>query len=92
MQMRICMPIGFITMIVAVIVRKNNHKTSALLNAATSCPISIFFIVGFAGLVLMGVAAAILDSADSKSNWIEQTINTVAQLSILIGAILLAVM
>ena len=41
------------------------------------------------GMVLMGVFAAKLDSADVRSNWIEQLTNTIAQASIFTGILFL---
>ena len=49
----------------------------------------IFFAVGVIGMVLMGVFAAKLDSADVRSNWIEQLTNTIAQAAIFTGILFL---
>lgn len=53
--------------------------------AIVSFPSVIFFAIGMIAMVLMGVFAAKLDSADVRSNWIEQLTNTIAQASIFVG-------
>lgn len=88
-QMRIFMPIGMIIMIVSLIVNRRAIDGAAVWQAVTSMPALVFFVIGFAGMVLMTVFAIKLDSSDSKSNWIEQIVNTVAQLSFFVGILLL---
>lgn len=85
MQMRIVMPVGFSAMIVSVLLNLKAIKLSVILSAVTSMPSFVFFIIGILCMVLMGIFAAKLDSADARSNWIEQLTNTVAQASIFIG-------
>ncbi len=46
-------------------------------------------VVGVIGMVLMGVFAAKLDSADVRSNWIEQLTNAAAQAAIFAGILFL---
>ena len=57
--------------------------------AIVSLPSVLCFAVGVIGMVLMGVFAAKLDSADVRSNWIEQLTNAAAQAAILVGILLL---
>ena len=85
MQMRIVMPVGFLLMLISVLLNLKTIKLSVILSAVTSMPSVIFFAVGIAGMVLMGVFAAKLDSSDVRSNWIEQTTNAVAQAAIFAG-------
>lgn len=89
LQMRIVMPLGFVLMILAVILNRNAIDLSAVLAAAISLPSVLFFVVGVIGMVLMGVFAAKLDSADVRSNWIEQLTNAIAQAAIFVGILLL---
>ena len=89
LQMRIVMPLGFLLMILAVILNRNAINLSAVFAAVISLPSVLFFAVGVIGMVLMGVFAAKLDSADVRSNWIEQLTNGVAQAAIFVGILLL---
>ena len=68
---------------------RNAIDLSAVFAAIVSFPSVIFFAIGVIGMVLMGVFAAKLDSADVRSNWIEQLTNTIAQAAIFVGILLL---
>lgn len=85
MQMRIVMPVGFLLMLVSVLLNLKAIRMSVILSAVTSMPSVVFFAIGIAGMVLMGIFAAKLDSSDVRSNWTEQITNTVAQASIFVG-------
>ena len=89
LQMRIVMPIGFALMLLSVILNRKAIRFAAVLAALTSFPSVVFFALGLIGMVLMGVFASRLDSADLRSNWIEQLTNTAAQAAIFIGILLL---
>ena len=89
MQMRIVMPAGFVLMLLAVILNRNAIDLSAVFAAVVSLPSVIFFAVGVIGMILMGVFAAKLDSADVRSNWIEQLTNAAAQAAIFTGILCL---
>ena len=89
LQMRIVMPVGFALMILDVILNRKAIDLSAVFAAIVSLPSVIFFAVGVVGMVLMGVFAAMLDSADVRSNWIEQLTNGAAQAAIFTGILLL---
>ena len=87
LQMRIMMPIGFVLMLLAVILNRNAIDIPAVYTAIVSLPSVIFFAIGVIGMVLMGVFAAKLDSANVRSNWIEQLTNAAAQAAIFVGII-----
>ena len=89
LQMRIMMPLGFAMMILAVILNQSAIDLPAVFAAIVSLPSVIFFVVGVIGMVMMGVFAAKLDSADVRSNWIEQLTNAVAQAAIFTGVLCL---
>lgn len=89
-QMRILMPIGFLMMILAFFLAKDSMDLPWIMQAATESPVSVCFLLGILGMVLMGIFAFVLDSSDKKSNWIEQITNCIAQLMIMCGVILLA--
>ena len=89
LQMRIVMPLGFVLMILAVILNRTAIDLSAVFAAVISFPSVLFFAVGMTGMVLMGVFAAKLNSADVRSNWIEQLTNAIAQASVFTGILFL---
>lgn len=89
LQMRIVMPVGFALMILAVILNIGVINFSAVLSATLSLPSVIFFAIGVIGMVLMGIFAAKLDSANVYSNWIEQLTNAIAQAAIFMGILFL---
>ena len=88
LQMRIVMPIGFLLMLLAVILNLNAIDLSAVFAAVISLPSVLFLAIGVIGMALMGVFAAKLDSADVRSNWIEQLTNAIAQAAIFVGILL----
>lgn len=87
MQMRTVMPAGFLLMLVSLFT--DGASLSGILKGLVSFPSVIFFLLGAAGMALMGVFAKKLDAADPKANVLEQGINTGAQLCFLIGILLL---
>ena len=87
-QMRIAMPIGFLLLLAALIVDRANLSGAAIIAGLCSVPACIFFALGLIGMVLMSVFAVRLDSADPKSNWIEQAVNGVAQICFFVGLLL----
>lgn len=89
LQMRIVMPLGFALMIFAVIMNRSAVNLPAVFAAIVSLPSVIFFAIGVTGMVLMGVFAAKLDSADVRSNWIEQITNALAQAVVFTGILFL---
>ena len=89
LQMRIVMPVGFVLMILAVILNRNAIGLPAVLASVLSLPSVIFFAIGVIGMALMGVFAAKLDSADVRSNWIEQLTNAIAQAAVFMGILCL---
>lgn len=88
-QMRICMPIGFVMMLVSAVMKRELIASGALVRGFCSYPSVIFFVLGILGMTLMMVFAFKLDNADLKANWIEQLTNGIAQIMFFIGLILL---
>ena len=84
-QMRIFMPIGFLLMGISLFFF---DSAKIFWFGFLQMPSFIFHILGFLGMIAMGIAAFILDYNDPKSNWIEQTINSLSQFFIFIGVIL----
>ena len=89
LQMRIAMPVGFVLMVLSVIMNLRTIKLPAVYSAVISFPSILFFGIGIIGMLLMGIFAAKLDSADVHSNWIEQITNVIAQAAIFAGILLL---
>ena len=74
-QMRILMPIGFLTMLIALVVDRAGLNGEAVL-------------AGALGMILMLVFAFRMDSSDLKVNWMEQAVNSLAQICFFIGLLL----
>lgn len=60
---------------------------AGLWRGLTFMPATLFFIAGFAGMCLMGWLGSHMDKS-ARSNWIEELINTAAQLAILAGVVI----
>ena len=85
-QMRIMMPVAYVGLIVAIIISLITHQ-SIHISLLWGFPQIIFFILGILGMIGMIVCAKSLDSSNAKSNWLEQGINSLAQLCFLVGLI-----
>ena len=60
---------------------------AGLWRGLTFMPAMLFFIAGFAGMCMMGWLGSHMDKS-ARSNWIEELINTAAQLAILAGVVI----
>lgn len=60
---------------------------AGLWRGLTFMPATLFFIAGFAGMCLMGWLGSHMDKS-ARSNWIEELVNTAAQLAILAGVVI----
>lgn len=87
-QMRILMPAGFLMLLAALIVDHAGLNGEAMLAGLTGFPACIFFLAGALGMILMTVFAFRMDSSDPKVNWMEQTVNSLAQICFFIGLML----
>lgn len=88
-QMRVLMPVGFLTMFAALIVDRAGLNGEAMLGKAEpGFPACLFFLAGALGMILMLVFAFRMDSSDPKVNWMEQTVNSLAQICFFIGLML----
>jgi len=88
-QMRIAMPAGFVLMVLGAIFNTASGSVKALAGSMFSQPSISFTVIGIAGMVCMIIFAIILDSADTKSNWIEQSINGLSQICFFIALMLI---
>lgn len=77
-QMRVLMPVGFLTMFAALIVDRAGLNGEAMLAKLSGFPACLFFLAGALGMILMLVFAFRMDSSDPKVNWMEQTVNSLA--------------
>lgn len=84
-QMRILMPLGFLGILIGCIISAVNKTVTVSLSDFTGMPQLLFFILGFLGIAAMVYCATKLDSADPKANWIEQIINSFAQMFLFLG-------
>lgn len=89
LQMRTAMPAGFLLMLLSLVFSGKAPDAAALYGAVTSFPSVIFFAAGLAGILLMAVFSVKLDSADKRSNYVEELTNTFAQLCFFTGIALL---
>ena len=81
----ILMPAGFTLMILSVPVGGKPALTG-LWRSLTMMPAAVFFTVGFGLMCLMGYLGSHMDNS-ARSNWIEEIVNTLAQLAVLAGVI-----
>ena len=88
-QMRIVMPIGFLILVIGIVIASIAGKMGDVLRGCMQFPQVILFALGFVGMGLMGFFAKNLDSTDVKANWIEQITNSLAQLFIFMGLLML---
>jgi len=86
-QFKYTMSAGMLLMIISMFVLSPKVEFNSLWNAIISLPSIIFFVIGFILMGCMFVLAAKLDPNNAKSNWIEQGVNTLAQLCFLLGVI-----
>lgn len=86
-QMRFVMPVGFLLIIIGLAKNLNAAKLAQVKAAVFSFPASAFFVGAVLGMVLMTVFAFTLDSAKTRSNWVEQITNAIAQGCFLLGVI-----
>ena len=87
-QMRVLMPVGFLMMLIALVVDRAGLNGEAMLAGLTGFPACVFFLAGALGMILMLVFAFRMDSSDPKVNWMEQSVNSLAQLCFFIGLLL----
>lgn len=85
-QMRIFMPLGYALMMVSMLVDHDKVSLKSMGKAIASFPAALLIALGFAGMGGMGYCASKLDSSDPKANWIEQGINSFAQLFLMLGS------
>ena len=87
-QMRVLMPVGFFDD-----VRGTDRRPRGAERGSDACKAERFsgmpfFLAGALGMILMLVFAFRMDSSDPKVNWMEQTVNSLAQICFFIGLML----
>lgn len=75
-------------MFAALIVDRAGLNGEAMLAKLSGFPACLFFLAGALGMILMLVFAFRMDSSDPKVNWMEQTVNSLAQICFFIGLML----
>ena len=78
----------FVQMFAALIVDRAGLNGEAMLAKLSGFPACLFFLAGALGMILMLVFAFRMDSSDPKVNWMEQTVNSLAQICFFIGLML----
>ena len=89
-QMKYTMSAGFLLIIISLIAGYKRISFAAMGAAIIGFPQCVFFLLWLAGMVGMGVLAKKLDSSVAKNNWIEQSVNGIAQLCLFIGLLIVA--
>ena len=85
-QMLFLMPAGFLLILISFIYTLTKATArQAILQSILSFPSIVFFALTLVGMAAMGVLATKLDPTKTRSNWIEEITNTIAQGSFLLG-------
>ncbi|MDO4493386.1 MAG: hypothetical protein Q4C53_05790 [Clostridia bacterium] len=90
-QMRILMPAAMLLMVLAVVCGWGDFHAGLVWQAMRTPPAAWGFLAWALGMALMIALACALDSADPKSNKIEQGVNAAAQLCLLLGVLAMLV-
>lgn len=88
-QMRITMPIGLLFVIVSLFVNRSLLSMEKIIRDIASMPQIVFFVIGGIGMILMLIFGFTLDGRKVKNNWLEQIVNSIAQLSFFVGVLLI---
>ncbi len=86
-QFRYLMTGGGILMLLSLAVTRPN--LSVLWENVSGFPCWILFLVAVVAFGIMGILAATLDAASGKANWIEQSVNLIAQLCLLMAVVII---
>ncbi len=86
-QFRVMMPGGGVLMLLSLAV--DRPSLSVIGRNVLSFPCNILFAVAVVCMLLMGVCAVKLDAGSVKANWLEQSINLIAQLCILLAVVII---
>lgn len=86
-QLRFLMPTGFLLIIIGCVSGFGKKDWGTLLHCIIQSPMKITFIITVLLMTVMFIMAIKCDGNDAKTNWIEEIINSIAQLSFLIGVI-----
>ena len=88
-QFRFTMMAGVFLILVSLVVDRANLSLDGIVSGVTSIPACFFFLLWISGMIAMGVLGKKLDSTKSRSNWIEQCVNSAAQLCLFIALLIL---
>lgn len=87
-QLRIVLPAGFLLMIISLILGRGKVSFPGMWALVKAFPGRYAFGFSILGFTAMGILGVNLDATKKRSQWIEQSVNTVAQLSLLFGVFL----
>ncbi len=82
-QFRYLMPCGVVLMLLSLAVVRPD--LSVLWKNLSGFPCGILFLVAVIAFILLGILAAKMDAASRQANWIEQSVNLIAQACILMA-------
>lgn len=89
LQMRILMLPGFLLMILAALLHRDEIAFPVMWAALSAAPQCFLFGAGALGMALMLLFGFTLDSSNVKANWLEQLTNGLAQLCFFTGLLLI---
>lgn len=87
LQFRVTMPMGFLLMLFAIIMRFGDIPWARLLQVALSFPIILCWIVAILTMVTLIIMAKYMNQNSATDNWIEQMANIIMQSAIFIGVL-----
>ena len=87
LQLRVLMPLGFAFILASLFLHRNHISIPLIRAAVFSVPAVLFFAVAAVLLLCMCICAVALDRKSARANWVEQGINSLAQISVLMGII-----
>ncbi len=84
-QMRYLMPVGFVLMVLGLIVDRDKWDLQEVVAHCLRFPSILFLILGILGIAGMIYLGKHANGRDAKANWMEQGVNSVAQLCFLLA-------
>lgn len=88
-QFRYVMSSGFLIMILALIIEHNRVSLSLIWKNVSAFPGNILFIIGIICMAAMFIFAKCMDASSRRANYIEQSVNLIAQLCFFLGVMLI---
>ncbi len=88
-QFKFTMSTGFLLCVLSLIIGHKALPFSLIAKNLFSFPVVIFVVLGMLMMTAMIVLGAKMDPSNARANWIEQTVNLIAQLTFMLAAIII---